>query len=71
MRPPLVSSTSAARTAAVLLRHAGIDPAAVGDFDTRLGLIAKQILQYRHMYRMGRDMVAFARSVRDGGDGGR
>jgi hypothetical protein len=40
-----------------------LDPGRLPAFDERLGLIGKQVLQYRHMYPLGDDVAAMATSL--------
>ena len=40
-----------------------IDPLTIPDFDTRLKLVCKQILQYQHMYPLNANIASFAKSV--------
>lgn len=40
-----------------------LDPARLPPFTERLGLIGKQVLQYRHMYPLGDDVAAIATSL--------
>lgn len=42
-----------------------LDPAAAPDFEIRLHVIAKQILQYRHMYAFTDDLVSLAETIMD------
>ncbi|MFB1295586.1 phytanoyl-CoA dioxygenase family protein [Mycobacterium sp. pW049] len=42
-----------------------LDPGRVPTFDERLGLIGKQVLQYRHMYPLGDDVAAVAAALYD------
>lgn len=41
-----------------------LDPFTMPSFETRLDLIAKQIIQYLHMYEFSSDMIEFAKSRR-------
>lgn len=45
--------------------HPLLDPARVPTFTERLGLIGKQVLQYRHMYPLSDDVAAIATSLFD------
>lgn len=42
-----------------------LDPAVTPTFEQRLALVAKQILQYRHMYDLSDDMAELAERLRD------
>ena len=42
-----------------------LDPHRIPSFTERLGLIGKQVLQYRHMYPLDRDVEAMAIDLRD------
>ena len=42
-----------------------LNPARLPSFTERLGLIAKQVLQYRHMYPLSSDVEQIATNLRD------
>jgi hypothetical protein len=42
-----------------------LDPAVIPPFDVRLGLVGKQVLQYRHMYPLTPDVESIAVELRD------